>query len=84
MTILVTLALVVVLFLPQVNPAGLAILLGLGSLAWVWVAWLRVDARLAEGQPWLRLALIMGAVACFTAGSAWLLRPRRQAESGTR
>lgn len=78
LAIAVTLALVVVLFLPRVDPTPLVVLLGLGSLGWVTVACQRVAERWAAGQPWLRLALILGAVACFTAGAGWLLRPRRR------
>jgi hypothetical protein len=38
----------------------------------------RVNARLAEGRPWLRLAAIFVVVSLFTAWSAWMTRPRRQ------
>jgi len=45
-----------------------------GCLAWIGMAWLRVYERREGGQPWLRLALIFGAVTLFTAWAAWLLR----------
>ena len=73
-----TLAALVLLFIPK--PAlqvGLAVVLGCGSLAWVGMAWLRVNERLALGAPWLRMALILAAVALFTAWAAWLLRSRK-------
>jgi len=49
--------------------------LALGTLLWVWTLVQDAQARLAEGAPWMRLVCILGAVALFTAGSAWLLRP---------
>lgn len=48
----------------------------LGALVWLAVLGQDVRVRLAFGLPWLRMALILGAVAIFTAWSAWLLRPR--------
>jgi hypothetical protein len=48
--------------------------LALGSGVWVWTLAGGVRTRLAFGEPWLRLALILGAVAAFTAWAAWLLR----------
>jgi len=46
----------------------------LGALEWLWTAFWLVQQRLALGQPWLRLALILGAVAVFTAASALVFR----------
>ncbi|HLP30067.1 MAG TPA: hypothetical protein VK150_01820 [Geothrix sp.] len=72
------LALTVLLFVPRVLlQTTLAALLWAGALAWVGMAWLRVQERLAEGLPWLRLAAILGAVTLFTAWAAWLLHPRK-------
>ena len=70
-----TLLLLVLLFIPRAVPQVIAsaVVWG-GSIAWVGMAGLRIQQRLGEGLPWLRLALIFGAVALFTAGSAWLLR----------
>jgi hypothetical protein len=74
MTVPLTLAALILLFIPKpVAQAVLAALLGAGALAWVAMTWLRVQQRLAEGQPWLRLAVILGVVALFTAWAAWLL-----------
>ncbi|HEX4845779.1 MAG TPA: hypothetical protein VFV26_06130 [Geothrix sp.] len=73
-----TLVALVLLFIPK--PAlqvGLAVVLGCGSLAWVGMAWLRVNERLAAAQPWTRLALIFGGVTLFTAWAAWLIRPEK-------
>jgi hypothetical protein len=47
--------------------------MGLLSLAWAFMTWLRVQERLAYGEPWSRLAGILAGVALFTAWSAWLL-----------
>jgi hypothetical protein len=38
---------------------------------------MRVQERLALGAPWLRMALILAAVALFTAWAGWLLRNRK-------
>jgi hypothetical protein len=46
----------------------------LGALEWLWTAGWLVQQRLTLGQPWLRLALILGAVAVFTAASALVFR----------
>lgn len=70
-----TLALLVLLFIPAiVVQTILSGLLWGGVLAWALMAWARVQERLAFGAPWLRLALILLAVAAFTAWSARLLR----------
>ena len=50
--------------------------LGLGSLIWAWTLAQDVQQRWSFGEPWTRLACILGAVAVFTAWSAWLVRPR--------
>ena len=46
----------------------------LGALEWLWTAWWLVQQRLALGQPWLRLAFILGVVAVFTVASALVFR----------
>lgn len=77
-----TLALLVALFVPRAAvQASLSAMLGIGSLAWLGTAWLRVNERLALGAPWLRMVLILGAVALFTAWAAWLLLGGRKAGS---
>jgi len=48
--------------------------LGLGALEWLRTLVMRVLERSALGEPYLRLIVILGAVALFTAGSALLLR----------
>lgn len=74
-----TFVLLVVLFLPwRTVQLGMGGLLWVGALAWLAMLAVRVDARLAEGRPWLRLAAILLAVSCFTAWSAWMTRARGQ------
>jgi hypothetical protein len=75
--VILCLALLVPLFVPrrwaQLLVAGV---LALGALVWLWTLLGDAQQRLASGLPWLRLVLILGAVAVFTAWSAWLVRPR--------
>jgi hypothetical protein len=49
----------------------------LGALEWLRTACGFVQARLALGQPWMRLAIILGAVALFTAAAAFVFRHPR-------
>ena len=46
----------------------------LGTAEWLWSAFSLVQQRLALGQPWKRLALILLAVALGTAASALVFR----------
>ncbi len=74
-----TLLLLVLLFIPRVIPQRItSAVVGCGALAWVGMAWLRVQQRLGEGLPWMRLAVIFAAVALFTAWAAWLLRKEKK------
>lgn len=59
----------------QVARSVLGAALGLGALVWTWTLAQNVQARMAAGLPWMRMAFILGAVAVFTVWSAWLLRP---------
>ncbi|WP_461534813.1 hypothetical protein [Spongorhabdus nitratireducens] len=50
-----------------------------GLVAGVFVVWLPtlvnlVQMRMVTGQPWLRMALILGGVMCFSLLSAWLAK----------
>lgn len=47
--------------------------LALGTLEWLRTAWVFAAARAAQGQPYGRLLVILGAVAAVTALAAWLL-----------
>ncbi len=48
-----------------------------GSIEWVWTVYGLVQQRIALGQPWTRLALILGAVAFLTAAAALVFRNER-------
>ncbi len=48
-----------------------------GALEWAWTAYAFVQQRIAMGQPWTRLALILGAVTLLTAASALVFRSER-------
>lgn len=72
------LALLLPLFMPRPGAQAVARwALILGSLVWLGTLVQDVRLRLAFGEPWLRLALILGAVTLFTGWSAWLLRKRQ-------
>ena len=63
--------------------ALLAVALGFGALIWAFMTWLRVQERLAYGEPWSRLAGILAGVALFNAWAAWLVwRSRRALQQG--
>lgn len=58
--------------------AVMTVVMGLCSLLWGFMTWLRVEERLAYGEPWSRLAGILAGVALFNAWSAWLLWSSRR------
>lgn len=43
--------------------------LALGTAEWAWTAFMLGQQRLAEGRPWIRMAIILGVVALLTAAS---------------
>lgn len=49
----------------------------LGAAEWLWTTFMLVQQRLALGQPWQRLAVILLAVALVTALSALVFRHPR-------
>ena len=51
------------------------IYLALGSLLWVYTAWMIVGERKARGLPFAAAAMILGAVTIFTLTSALLAAP---------
>jgi hypothetical protein len=63
------------LFFWRARPAVLVsrLLLLLGAAFWVLATFSLVRMRRADGLPWIRLAVILGAVAAVAAISAWLL-----------
>lgn len=63
-------------WVPRLLQLGLA----LGTAEWLWTTFWLAQQRLTLGQPWQRMALILGAVALFTAASALVLSQRRVLE----
>lgn len=55
-------------------PRVLQLALLAGAAEWMWTAALLAQQRLALGQPWLRMALILGAVALLTLAAALVFR----------
>jgi hypothetical protein len=55
-------------------PPLFQVLLGLGALEWLRTLVVLASARGALGEPWMRLALIVGSVALLTAASALVFR----------
>ena len=45
-----------------------------GAIEWLLTAWNLAEARMAHGQPYLRMLLILGAVAVFTLAAAALFQ----------
>ncbi len=69
------------LFMVRRPWAGWAIttLLGLGCLEWLATLVQIAQVRMAMGEPWLRMAAILGTVTLITGASALLPRTRRLA-----
>jgi hypothetical protein len=58
----------------------LQLALAFAALEWAWTAFVLVQQRAAEGRPWGRMAIILGAVTLVTAasiGAVEVLRRRR-------
>ena len=58
-------------------PRFFQVLLLLGALEWLRALYTFAAMRIAWDQPWTRLALILGAVALFTALSGLVFRARK-------
>lgn len=56
------------------------LLLWTGALLWILNGIRIAQDRMGRGEPWQRMALILGAVALWTAFSAWLLSGKIVAE----
>jgi hypothetical protein len=73
--VLATLALLPLLALRRAwVPLVLQLALLAGAAEWVWTAALLAQQRLALGQPWLRMACILGGVALLTLAAALVFR----------
>lgn len=44
-----------------------------GTVIWIQTTIMIVQERLARGMPWVRVVIILGVVALFTAWAGWLL-----------
>jgi hypothetical protein len=65
------------LFVPRPWAARtLQAVLAAGTIEWLLTAYALAQMRLQHGQPWLRLALILGGVAVFTAIAAAVFQHR--------
>ncbi len=75
------LGLVALLAWPRAWVARLVqVCLAAGAIEWVWTTYGYVQQRMALGQPWMRLALILGTVAVLTAACTLVFRhPRLKA-----
>lgn len=77
---LATLALLLVALLFVRRPwaaRALQVVFAVATAEWLLTAWNLARMRIAHGQPYLRLLLILGAVALLTALAAWAIqRPR--------
>jgi type VI protein secretion system component VasK len=60
--------------------AVMTVVMALCALTWGFMTWLRVQERLAYGEPWSRLAGILAGVALFNAWAAWLVWGGRKAD----
>jgi hypothetical protein len=49
----------------------------LGAAEWLRTLIVLVQDRQAQGEPWLRLVIILGAVAAFTVGAAFILQAKK-------
>ena len=78
-----TLLCVAVLFLLFLRksrvPLLFQVLLVLGALEWLRTLFMFAQMRIAFGEPWTRLAIILGAVALFTALSGLVFKNRKLA-----
>lgn len=60
-------------------PRLFQVLLLLGAIEWLRSLFMFAQMRIAWGEPWTRLAFILGAVALFTALSGLVFRSRKLA-----
>jgi predicted membrane metal-binding protein len=58
-------------------PRLIQVVLLLGSIEWLLTLYTFADQRMTYGQPWLRMAIILGCVALFTGASAFVFRNRQ-------
>ena len=78
--------LVALLFVPRAWAARIVqVVLAAGAVEWVLTAYTLAHSRMQHGEPYLRLLVILGAVAVFTAAAAALFQhPALRARFGLR
>ena len=73
-----SLILILLLFIKKQWVAWLfRIVLILGSMEWIRRAWVLIDIRAEAGEPYLRMAVILGVLSLFTLLSAFVFHSRR-------
>ena len=71
------LALLLLLFIRKFwAPWVIQVILLLGAVEWLVTLYSVAQLRIASGEPWTRMAIILGAVAVFTALSSLVFRSR--------
>lgn len=76
--VIVAAGLLVLLAVPQPWAARVVqVALALGALRWIWMAWAMASVRIAADVPYLRMVLILGAVAGLTLLAASVFQSRR-------
>ena len=78
--------LIALLFVPRAWAGrSVQVVLAVGTVEWVLTAWTLAEARMARGEPWVRLVVILGSVALLTAIAAALFQhPALRARFGPR
>jgi len=72
--LIASLALAAILLVPRRTVRLLCrICLAAGAAEWGLTAWRIAQARMAHGEPYVRMLVILGGVAAFTTAAAWLL-----------
>lgn len=66
-------------WIPRLLQAALA----LGAAEWAWTAFMLGQQRMAEGRPWMRMAIILGVVALLTAASIAAVEALRKRKETT-
>lgn len=76
--VVASVGLLVLLAVPRPWAARIVqLVLALGALRWIWMAWAMAGARMAVSAPYLRMVLILGAVAVLTLLAASVFQARR-------
>ena len=75
--VIASFALIGILFVRRAwVPRLIQVALGLATIEWIRTVYVLVEARIAAGEPYLRLGIILGIVVIVTAGSAFVFETR--------